>query len=39
MPRFEENTAAATRAPTDAEIARLDVLPVTGEREIELGRN
>jgi aryl-alcohol dehydrogenase-like predicted oxidoreductase len=37
--RLEENTAAAGLTLTGAEIARLDALPVTGEREIELGHN
>jgi hypothetical protein len=36
---LEENTAAAERTLTGAEIARLDALPVTGEREIEPGYN
>jgi aryl-alcohol dehydrogenase-like predicted oxidoreductase len=37
--RLDENTAAAGLTLTGAEIARLDALPVTGEREIELGHN
>jgi aryl-alcohol dehydrogenase-like predicted oxidoreductase len=37
--RLEENTAAAGLTLTGAEIARLDALPVTGQREIELGHN
>jgi aryl-alcohol dehydrogenase-like predicted oxidoreductase len=37
--RMEENTAAAGLTLAGAEIARLDALPVTGQREIELGYN
>jgi aryl-alcohol dehydrogenase-like predicted oxidoreductase len=37
--RLEENSAAAELALTSADTARLDALPVTGEREIELGHN
>jgi aryl-alcohol dehydrogenase-like predicted oxidoreductase len=37
--RLEENAAAAQLTLTSAEIARLDALPVTGERESELGYN
>jgi aryl-alcohol dehydrogenase-like predicted oxidoreductase len=36
---LEENTAAAGLTLTSAEIARVDALPVMGEREIELGHN
>ncbi|MFD3451944.1 aldo/keto reductase [Streptomyces sp. NPDC058691] len=37
--RLEENTAAAGLSLADEEIARLDALPVTGERETEMGHN
>ena len=37
--RLEENTAAAGLTLTAAEIARLDALPVDGEREIDMGSN
>jgi aryl-alcohol dehydrogenase-like predicted oxidoreductase len=37
--RLEENTAAAALRLSGPEIARLDALPVTGQREIELGYN
>ncbi|MFJ4845599.1 MULTISPECIES: aldo/keto reductase [unclassified Streptomyces] len=37
--RLEENTGAAGLALTEEEIARLDALPVAGERESELGHN
>jgi hypothetical protein len=37
--RLEENTAAAGLTLAGAEIARLDALPVTGQREVELGYN
>ena len=37
--RLEQNTAAAELTLTDQEIARLDAIPVSGEREVELGYN
>jgi aryl-alcohol dehydrogenase-like predicted oxidoreductase len=37
--RLEENVAAAGLVLTDAETARLDALPVSGERESEMGHN
>ncbi|SDO35296.1 aldo/keto reductase [Actinacidiphila guanduensis] len=37
--RLEENSGAAHLALTEPEIARLDALPVSGERESELGHN
>ncbi|MFC4032382.1 aldo/keto reductase [Streptomyces polygonati] len=37
--RLEENTAAAELVLTAEEIARLDALPVSGQRDIELGHN
>ncbi|MGR3867140.1 aldo/keto reductase [Streptomyces graminifolii] len=37
--RLEENTAAADLRLTAEEIARLDTLPVVGEREGEVGHN
>jgi aryl-alcohol dehydrogenase-like predicted oxidoreductase len=37
--RLEENTAAATLALAADEVARLDALPVSGEREVDLGHN
>ncbi|GAA5178495.1 aldo/keto reductase [Rugosimonospora acidiphila] len=37
--RLEENAGAAELTLDAAEIARLDALPVTGERESELGHN
>jgi aryl-alcohol dehydrogenase-like predicted oxidoreductase len=37
--RLDEDTAAAGLTLASAEIARLDALPVAGQREIELGCN
>jgi aryl-alcohol dehydrogenase-like predicted oxidoreductase len=37
--RLAENAAAAGLVLAGAEIARLDALPVAGQREIELGYN
>ncbi|MEU3986619.1 aldo/keto reductase [Streptomyces sp. NPDC026672] len=37
--RLEENTGAAALTLTAEEITRLDALPVSGERESELGHN
>ncbi|MCQ8828121.1 aldo/keto reductase [Streptomyces malaysiensis] len=39
LSRLEENSGAAEVALTEEEIARLDALPVSGERESELGHN
>jgi aryl-alcohol dehydrogenase-like predicted oxidoreductase len=39
LSRLEENAAAAELALGADEIARLDALPVSGEREVELGHN
>ncbi|MYX54839.1 hypothetical protein GTZ89_03645 [Streptomyces sp. SID8382] len=39
LSRLEENSGAAELALTEEEIARLDALPVSGERESELGHN
>ncbi|GAA0692490.1 hypothetical protein GCM10009548_75590 [Streptomyces malaysiensis subsp. malaysiensis] len=39
LSRLEENSGAAELALTEEEIVRLDALPVSGERESELGHN